>query len=90
MPILHLKARPNGRRNQLEIAADGTVTVRLHAPAQDGKANTCLLGYLAEVFGVSKSSVTLLSGHTAPFKKVEISGLTESEFAAVLARFRVD
>lgn len=89
MAILHLKAKPNGRRNQLEVAADGTVTVRLQAPAQDGKANACLLGYLAEVFGVSKSSVTLLSGHTAPFKKVEITGLPESELTAVLTPFRV-
>jgi len=89
VPILHLKAKPNGRRNQLEVAADGTVTVRLHAPAQDGKANACLLGYLAEVFGVSKSSLTLLSGHTAPFKKVEIAGLLKSEVTAVLTQFRV-
>ncbi len=87
MPVLHLKARPNARHNQLAVAPDGTVTVRLHAPAQDGKANACLLAYLAEVFGVSKSSLTLLSGHTAPFKKVEIGGLTEEEFRAVLAQF---
>lgn len=85
--MLHLKARPNARHNQLAVAPDGTVTVRLHAPAQDGKANACLLAYLAEVFGVSKSSLTLLSGHTAPFKKVEIGGLTEEEFRAVLAQF---
>ncbi|MBT9393356.1 DUF167 domain-containing protein [Hymenobacter sp. NST-14] len=86
---MHLKARPNGRCNQLTVAPDGTVTVRLNAPAQDGKANACLLGYLAEVFGVSKSSLTLLSGHTAPFKKVEIGGLAETEFWAVLARYTV-
>ncbi|MBT2559468.1 DUF167 domain-containing protein [Hymenobacter sp. ISL-91] len=87
MPVLHLKARPNARQNQLAVAPDGTVTVRLHAPAQDGKANACLLVYLAEVFGVSKSSLTLLSGHTAPFKKVEIGGLSEADFRAVLGRF---
>ncbi|SES90986.1 DUF167 domain-containing protein [Hymenobacter actinosclerus] len=87
MPVLHLKARPNARQNQLLVAADGTVTVRLHAPAQDGKANTCLLAYMAEVFGVSKSSLTLLSGHTAPFKKVEIGGISEQEFRAALGRF---
>lgn len=88
MPVLHLKAKPNGRRNQLEIAPDGSVTVRLNAPAQDGKANACLLGYLAEVFGVAKSSLTLLSGHTAAFKKVEVGGLSAEKFEAVLARFR--
>ncbi|SDX74999.1 DUF167 domain-containing protein [Hymenobacter psychrophilus] len=88
MPVLHLKARPNARHNQLAVAPDGTVTVRLHAPAQDGKANACLLAYLAEVFSVSKSSLTLLSGHAAPFKKVEIGGLSEAEFQQALGKFR--
>ncbi|MFD2787062.1 DUF167 domain-containing protein [Hymenobacter rubripertinctus] len=90
MPVLHLRAKPNARRNQLEMTSNGVVTVRLHAPAQDGQANTCLLGYLAEVFGVNKSSLMLLSGHTAPFKKVEIGGLAEAEFRAVLARSRAE
>ncbi|GGG52704.1 DUF167 domain-containing protein [Hymenobacter glacieicola] len=88
MPVLHLKAKPNGRRNQLEIAPDGSVTVRLNAPAQDGRANACLLSYLAEVFGVAKSSLTLVSGHTGPHKKVAVAGLTAQEFQAVLERFR--
>lgn len=88
MAILHLKARPNSRRTLLEQAADGSWLVRLQAPAQDGKANACLLAYLAEVFGVSKSGVTLLSGHTAPFKKVELAGVTEQQVQAVLHQHR--
>lgn len=90
MFILHLRARPGAKTTALHVAADGTVTVRLHAPAQDGKANACLLAYLAAVFKVSKSSVALLSGHTAPFKKVSIEGLEEAAGQAVLARFRTD
>lgn len=86
--MLHLKAKPNARRNLLSLAPDGRVTVRLQAPAQDGKANACLLSYLAEVFGVSKSSVVLLSGHTAPFKKVELMGLSEAAVQATLEQFR--
>jgi uncharacterized protein (TIGR00251 family) len=82
--FLHLKAKPNARANQLLVAPDGTLTVRLKAPAQDGKANACLLAYLAQVFGVSKTAVTLVSGHTAPFKKVEISGLEETAVQAIV------
>lgn len=86
MVVLHLKARPNARPNQLLVAPNGTVTVRLQAPPQDGKANACLLAYLAEVFGVSKSSVTLLTGHTAPFKKVQLETVDAETLRAVLAR----
>ncbi|UOR04038.1 DUF167 domain-containing protein [Hymenobacter aerilatus] len=90
MAILHLKAKPNARRNQLLVASDGTVTVRLQAPAQDGKANACLVAYLAEVFGVAKASVELLSGHTAPFKKVALNGVSEIDLQTVLQQYIVD
>ncbi|GAB3580675.1 DUF167 domain-containing protein [Hymenobacter daeguensis] len=86
--ILHLRAKPNANANALQWAADGSLVVRLKAPAQNGKANACLLAFLAEVFGVSKSCVELRSGHTAPFKKVEIAGVSEAEGQRVLARLR--
>ena len=85
--ILHIHAKPNARQNQLLPGADGRWTVRLAAPPQDGQANVALVAFLAGVFGVAKSNVQLLSGHTAPFKKLEISSLSEEEGAAVLARY---
>lgn len=84
--ILHLRAKPNATVNALQQAADGGLTVRLKAPAQDGKANACLLAFLAEVFGVAKRDVSLLSGHTAPFKKVEIGGISDVDGQLILTR----
>ena len=84
--ILHLRARPNARANQLLRAADGSLTVRLQAPPQEGQANAVLLAFLAATFGVPKGRVTLLSGHTAPFKKVEIEGVSAEDGARVLAQ----
>jgi uncharacterized protein (TIGR00251 family) len=87
--ILHLRAKPNAHQNQLLRGADGSLTVRLKAPPQEGQANAVLLAFLAETFGVPKSSLTLLSGHTAPFKKVEVAGMSEEEGARVLAQLLV-
>jgi len=86
--ILHLQAKPNARRNQLLPGPAGRWLVRLAAPPQDGQANAVLLAFLAELFGVAKRDVVLLSGHTAPFKKIEISGVSDEAGAAVLARCR--
>ena len=86
--ILHLRAKPNARANQLLVAPDGSITVRLKAPPQEGQANSVLLAYLAEVFDTSKSRVELVSGHTATFKKVALLDVDEMELAAVLARHR--
>ncbi|RTQ50725.1 DUF167 domain-containing protein [Hymenobacter gummosus] len=87
MATLHLKAKPNARQNALELAADGALTVRLNAPPQDGKANDCLLRFLATVLQVPRSSLALLSGHTAPFKKVDVPGLSEEEVRSRLAAY---
>ena len=84
--VLHLRAKPNARHNQLRRAADGTLTVRLQAPPQEGQANAVLLAFLAATFDVPKNQVALLSGHTALSKKVEIVGVSEAEGARVLAR----
>lgn len=87
--ILHLKAKPNGRVNQLLVAADGALTVRLKAPAHAGQANAELIAYLAQIFELTKSSVTILTGHTAPFKKVRLDGLSAEACQVALARYTV-
>ncbi|AIZ63262.1 hypothetical protein PK28_05370 [Hymenobacter sp. DG25B] len=84
MATLHIKAKPNARQNALLLSADGSITVRLKAPPQDGKANACLLEYLAGIFGLPKSSLELLTGHTAPFKKIAVAGLTDEQALAVV------
>jgi uncharacterized protein (TIGR00251 family) len=86
---IHVHAKPNARRSQLLPGPDSRWLVRLAAPPQDGQANAELVAFLAEVFGVPKRNVQLLSGHTAPFKKVEISGLSDEAGAAVLARYGI-
>ncbi|WP_303312155.1 DUF167 domain-containing protein [Hymenobacter sp. BT730] len=84
MAILYIKAKPNARQNALVLAPDDAITIRLKAPAQDGKANACLLEYLAKLLGQPKSSLELLTGHTAPFKKIEVAGITDEQALAVL------
>jgi uncharacterized protein (TIGR00251 family) len=84
---IYVHAKPNARRSQLLPGPDGRWLVRLAAPPQDGQANAELVAFLAEIFGVPKRNVQLLSGHTTPFKKLEISGLSDEAGAAVLAQY---
>ncbi len=51
---------------------DGTVKVKLAAVPERGKANQELCRVLAEHYGVAKSAVTVVSGHTSPLKLVRI------------------
>lgn len=48
--------------------------VRLAAPPVDGKANLCLMVWLAHVFAVPQRQVVMKSGQTSRHKVVEIHG----------------
>jgi uncharacterized protein (TIGR00251 family) len=52
--------------------ADGSFTVKVHAPPVEGKANKRVIELLAEHFGKSKSSILLLHGSSGKKKIFEI------------------
>jgi uncharacterized protein (TIGR00251 family) len=55
--------------------ADGTLRLRLAAPAIEGRANRALVELLAEALDVRRSAVSLVRGETARRKLIEIEGL---------------
>lgn len=69
---LHIKVKPNSKKDELTRETDGMIKVRIKAPPVEGKANKYLTTYLAAFFGLSKSKVTLLKGETNQYKTVEI------------------
>ena len=70
--FLHIKAKPGSKVNQVSIAADGIIVIRIKAPPQDGKANDELVKFLSKKLGLPKSKIQIVSGFTSPFKKLEI------------------
>ncbi|MGM9506914.1 DUF167 domain-containing protein [Larkinella sp. GY13] len=71
--VLHLKVKPGSKIDKLFFDAAGQLNAKIKAPAQDGKANAYLVEFLARQFGISKSSVEIVSGFTNPHKRLEIS-----------------
>jgi uncharacterized protein (TIGR00251 family) len=67
-----VKVKPNSKKQHIEEAADGSLTVHLKSPPVDGKANAELIQLLAKKFGVSKSQVTIKTGLSSKHKLVEI------------------
>ena len=65
------------RSAKTEIAGemgDGTLKVKIAAPPEKGKANEALCALLAEHYGVPRSAVTIVSGHSAALKLVRVAG----------------
>ncbi len=88
MARLTVRVQPRASNNEIAGWDDKAIKVRLTAPPVEGKANKALVDYLAERLGVSKSAVTIVSGHGARQKVVEVDGLSEAEIRGRLGLTR--
>ena len=82
--LLALQVQPRASRDRICGLHDGRLKVSVTSPPVDNKANGYLLKYLAKVFKLPKSSVTLYSGKTSRQKVVALSGITADEVDTVL------
>jgi uncharacterized protein (TIGR00251 family) len=82
---VRLAARPGAGRSAVLGEHGGALKLALAAPPEKGKANRELLRHLAEVLGVPRAAVDLLSGESARDKVVLIRGLTAEALSARVA-----
>ena len=74
---LNLRVKPRARREALELAAGGQLTVTVKAPPIDGKANDAVFGVLAEAWRLPKSAFAIVKGTTSRTKIIAVTGDTE-------------
>ena len=77
---------PRASKNGVQGELGDAVKIRLCAPPVDGAANAALVEFLAELLGVSRSRVRLVSGATGRNKRIAVDGVTA---AAVKGRLGV-
>ncbi|MDD5710652.1 MAG: DUF167 domain-containing protein [Candidatus Colwellbacteria bacterium] len=53
--------------------ANGVYAVSVKSPAKQGRANTELIKLLADYFGITRSSVSIISGLKSKHKVINIS-----------------
>jgi uncharacterized protein (TIGR00251 family) len=71
--ILQLQVQPGASRDEVVGLHGERLRVRITAPPVDGKANRHLIDWLASLFDVPRSNVTLLRGETGRGKTVRIA-----------------
>lgn len=55
---------------------DNKLKIKVAAAREKGKANQCLLVFLAKQLGVKKNEVGIVSGRTSAVKQVQVAGMT--------------
>lgn len=69
--LLHIRVKAAQRHDKLWRTGEGLLAHTKGIP-QNGQANIYLINYLAGVFGIPKSTISLRSGHTSSYKVLEI------------------
>jgi uncharacterized protein (TIGR00251 family) len=79
MARITVKAHPRAKRSAITGRLGDAWKLDLAAPPVDGKATEECVRFLAELAGVARSRVRVLSGATGRLKVIEIEGLAQEE-----------
>ena len=70
---IQVHAQPGAKRTEIAGLHGDSLKLRLASPPVDGKANECLIGFLAERLGVKRSQVTITRGLSSRRKTVFVA-----------------
>ena len=82
--VLQLHCQPGAKVTRVVGEHDGRLKIALHAPAVENRANEALVQWLADVAGVPRRAVELLSGHTSRKKRVLLRDVDRERLIAAL------
>jgi uncharacterized protein (TIGR00251 family) len=79
MARLTVKVHPRAKRTAITGRLAAAWKLDLAAPPVDGKANAECLRFFAELAGVARRNVRIVTGETGRMKLVEIEGISQEE-----------
>ena len=81
-----MKVVPGSSKTAWAGVLGDLLKVKVAAPPEKGKANKCLVEFLAKQLGVKKNQISILSGQTNPVKTIQITNISvESLFKKLKA-----
>jgi uncharacterized protein (TIGR00251 family) len=86
--MLSVKVKPNSRENKI-TNENGLITIRIHAPAQEGKANKAIVEFLSEAMDIPKSYIEIVGGLTNSNKRIAIANEYQARAEAFLGKLNV-
>lgn len=83
--LLTLHIQPGAKKTEIAGPYGEALKICLQAPPVDGKANTCLLAFLAAQLAVPKAAVRLVGGESSRAKRVHVAGVDPATARKCLA-----
>ncbi|MFH2120919.1 MAG: DUF167 domain-containing protein [Pseudomonadota bacterium] len=83
--IFRIRVVPRASRSEVAGIHGNALKLRITAPPVEGKANEACIALLAELLGVKRTQVAIISGHASRTKTVAVEGVKAKEIAARIA-----
>jgi len=80
-----VKVQPRAKATRVAGRLENAYRLQVAEPPVDGKANDACIAFFADVAGVAKSRVRIVSGLTSRMKVVEIDGISQEQLERKLA-----
>ncbi len=71
-----VRVQPRAKRNAVVGEIGDAVKIALTAPPVEGRANQACVEFLAQLLGVARSAVNIISGAASRNKVVRVSGIS--------------
>jgi uncharacterized protein (TIGR00251 family) len=71
---ISVTVKPNARSAALAKLTETEYRAAVREPARNGKANAAVIDLVARYFGLPKSQILIVRGHSSRRKVVELSG----------------
>ena len=82
--VLTVHAQPKAAKTEFVGVHGDALKFRVAAPPVAGEANAALCAYLAELFVIAKSLVSVSAGHTKRKKRIKVIGINRSRVCEIL------
>jgi len=84
--VLRVRVQPGAGRSSVTGRHGNALALRVAAPPIDGRANVQCVELVADIFGVRKSQVELVSGEKSREKRIRITGIDPARARDAIAQ----
>jgi uncharacterized protein (TIGR00251 family) len=85
-----IRVHPRAKKNAITGSVGDALKLSLTSPPVDGRANQACVDFFAELFAVSRSSVTIAAGESSRNKVVRVVGVSEENVRQKLSATQGD
>ena len=83
--VLRVRVQPGAGRSAITGRHGDALALRVAAPPLEGRANAECVGFVADVLGVRRSQVELVSGDKSRQKRLRVSGIDPARAGEIIA-----